>query len=109
MGLMPDRDGNPRENLYESLIDAKSRGRVCLETPSGQTFTFGDADDCSGRLANLLVSCGVAPGDRIATQVEKSPQAVFLYLACLRAGAVYLSLNMASTLSASLRQRLDSI
>ena len=42
-------------------------------------------------------SAGVAPGDRVAVQVEKSPEAMLLYLACLRAGAVYLPLNTAYT------------
>ncbi len=39
------------------------------------------------------------PGDRVAVQVEKSPEAIFLYLACLRAGAVFLPLNTAYTLA----------
>jgi malonyl-CoA/methylmalonyl-CoA synthetase len=41
----------------------------------------------------LLTSLGVHPGDRVAVQVRKSPQALFLYLGCLRAGAVYLPMN----------------
>ncbi len=50
-------------------------------------------DSESARYAGLLVSLGVQPGDRVAVQVRKSPQALFLYLGCLRAGAVYLPLN----------------
>ena len=42
---------------------------------------------------------GVKPGDRVAVQVEKSAEAIVLYLACLRAGAVYLPLNTAYTLA----------
>ncbi len=98
MGVMPARAANLPANLYESLIGGESLDRVCLETPSGQTYSYGDADECSGRLANLLVSCGVAPGDRVAALIEKSPRAVFLYLACLRVGAAYLPLNTAYTL-----------
>src|SRR2546423_1873739 len=37
----------------------------------------------------------LAPGDRVAVQVEKSPEALLVYLACLRAGLVYLPLNSA--------------
>ena len=37
----------------------------------------------------MLIDRGVLPGDRVAVQVEKSPEALILYLACLRAGAVY--------------------
>jgi len=40
-----------------------------------------------------LMRHGVKPGDRVAVQVEKSPEALFLYLACLRLGAIYLPLN----------------
>ncbi len=97
MGSMPAQPASETANLYEHLISTISMEKVCLETPSGQSFSYRHADECSGRLANLLVSCGVAPGDRVAAQVEKSPQAVFLYLACLRTGAVYLPLNTAFT------------
>src|SRR5205807_1927590 len=53
----------------------------------------------SARYARILVDLGVRPGDRVAVQVEKTPQAVLLYLATLRAGAVYLPLNTAYTLA----------
>jgi malonyl-CoA/methylmalonyl-CoA synthetase len=53
----------------------------------------------SGRMANILVLRGVEPGDRVAVQVEKSPEALILYLATLRAGAVYLPLNTGYTLA----------
>jgi malonyl-CoA/methylmalonyl-CoA synthetase len=44
-----------------------------------------------------LASHGVKPGDRVAVQAEKSPAALILYLACLRAGAIYLPLNTGYT------------
>ncbi len=47
----------------------------------------------------MLDALGVRPGDRVAVQVEKSPEALMLYLACLRTGAVYLPLNTAYTLA----------
>jgi malonyl-CoA/methylmalonyl-CoA synthetase len=53
----------------------------------------------SGQLANCLAANGVRPGDRVAVQVEKSANALLLYMACLRAGAVYLPLNPAYTLA----------
>jgi malonyl-CoA/methylmalonyl-CoA synthetase len=49
----------------------------------------------SARLASCLVAQGAAPGDRVTVQVEKSPHALWLYLACLRAGLVYHPLNTA--------------
>src|SRR5436305_5163890 len=50
-------------------------------------------------MANVLVSRGVKPGDRVAAQTEKSVPALVLYLATVRAGAVYLPLNAAYTLN----------
>lgn len=53
----------------------------------------------TARLARALAALGVKPGDRVAAQVEKSPEMIMLYLACLRAGAVFLPLNTAYTAS----------
>ncbi len=50
-------------------------------------------------MANVLVSRGVKPGDRVAAQTEKSVPGLVLYLATVRAGAVYLPLNTAYTLN----------
>ena len=57
--------------------------------------TWADVEAESARYAHLMRERGVVPGDRIAVQVEKSPRALVLYLACLRAGAAYLPLNPA--------------
>ena len=61
-------------------------------------YSYGDLDRLSAALGHRLLALGVEQGDRVAVQVEKSPQAVFLYLACLRIGAVYLPLNTGYTL-----------
>ena len=86
------------QNMYELLIGAPPAepALACLETTSGQTFTYGDADGHSARMANLLAARGIVAGDRVVVQVEKSAQAVFLYLACPRR-AVYLPLNTSYT------------
>lgn len=68
---------------------------VCIETPSGVRYTFADLEAETARYARLLASLGLRRGDRVAVQVEKSPGALFLYLACLRAGLIYLPLNTA--------------
>jgi malonyl-CoA/methylmalonyl-CoA synthetase len=75
-----------------------SQANILLRTADGAVVTYGDMLERSGRLANILVLRGVEPGDRVAAQVEKSPQALMLYLATLRAGAVYVPLNAAYTL-----------
>lgn len=64
----------------------------------GTSVTYGELLALSARLAGLLVARGVKPGDRVAVQVEKSWPCLALYIACLRAGAVYLPLNTAYTL-----------
>ena len=77
---------------FPSDLDAPA-----LTTPGGETISYGGLDAMSARYAGLLKAEGVRVGDRVAVQVDKSPQAVALYLACLRAGAVYLPLNTAYT------------
>ena len=49
------------------------------------------------RIAAALAQRAVQPGDRVVAQVEKSPEAIALYLACLRLGAVFVPLNTAYT------------
>jgi malonyl-CoA/methylmalonyl-CoA synthetase len=68
-----------------------------ITTPEGRRYSYADALAMSARLAGALVSLGVQPGDRVAVQVDKSPEAILLYLACLRMGGVYLPLNTGYT------------
>jgi malonyl-CoA/methylmalonyl-CoA synthetase len=58
-------------------------------------YSWDDIDQATAKLANLLASLQLEPGARVAAQVEKSPEALLLYLACLRAGLAYLPLNTA--------------
>jgi malonyl-CoA/methylmalonyl-CoA synthetase len=74
-------------------------GARFLELPNGAVVTYGDMLARSAHLANALIARGIAPGDRVAAQVEKCPGALMLYLACVRAGAVFLPLNTAYTLA----------
>jgi malonyl-CoA/methylmalonyl-CoA synthetase len=69
--------------------------KPCLILADGRAWTYGDIERASGKLANLLVALGLQRGDRIAVQVDKSPEALVLYLASLRAGMVFLPLNPA--------------
>lgn len=83
------------ENLYE-ILNSRFPGNPdapCLILPGGGEVSYGKLHQESARYAGLLVSLGVQPGDRVAVQVRKTPQALFLYLGCLRAGAVYLPMN----------------
>ena len=84
--------------LYDLISRrASSPQKIFIETAEGRKISYGDLHAGSARVANLLHARGVEPGDRVAVQVEKSADAVMLYLACLRAGAVFLPLNTAYT------------
>ena len=86
-------------HLFDAIRNAARPEALFIETAEGRRWTYGEMIALSGRLAGALQKRGVAPGDRVAVQVEKSPEALMLYLACLRAGAVYLPLNTAYTLA----------
>ncbi|MDX0404910.1 AMP-binding protein [Sinorhizobium medicae] len=86
-------------HLFDAIRRASRPDSVFILAADERVWTYGDMLEHSGRLASALVSLGVQPGDRVAVQVEKSPEALMLYLACLRAGAVYLPLNTAYTLT----------
>lgn len=83
-------------NLYTVLESGfpADRSQIALETPE-LLYTWDDIDRASACLANLLSSLDLPEGSRVAVQVEKSPEALLLYLATLRAGLVYLPLNTA--------------
>jgi malonyl-CoA/methylmalonyl-CoA synthetase len=71
--------------------------RLFLRTPAGRELTYASLREQSGRFAAALMRRGVAPGDRVAVQVDKSADAVLLYVACLRMGAVFVPINIANT------------
>ncbi len=68
---------------------------IAIETDEGLYYSWRDLDRATAMMANLLASLGLEPGARIAVQVDKSVEAVMLYLATLRAGYVFLPLNTA--------------
>ena len=85
------------QNLYALFASRfpADHNAVFLETEQGQTWSYGALEQAAGQYAQALAAAGVRPGDRVAVQVEKSPQAVFLNLACFRLGAILLPLNTA--------------
>lgn len=87
-------------NLFSRLFDGlDDPSRLAIETQDGAHISYGDLIARAGQMANVLVARGVKPGDRVAVQVEKSVANIVLYLATVRAGAVYLPLNTAYTLN----------
>jgi len=90
----------PNANLYALFASRfpSDRSAPFLEHARGIT-SFAQLDDQSARIAAVLKSSGAAKGDRIIVQVDKSPEAVMLYLACLRAGLTFIPLNPAYTIA----------
>jgi malonyl-CoA/methylmalonyl-CoA synthetase len=84
--------------LFDTLLGRiADPDKICMGAPSGRNVSYAALVEESGRMANALVKLGVRPGDRVAAQVEKSPEVIALYLGAVRAGAVFLPLNTAYT------------
>ncbi|MDM0003376.1 malonyl-CoA synthase [Variovorax sp. J22G73] len=84
-------------NLFAALRAAfpAELDSIAVETESGLFYSWRDIERASAMIANLLDALKLEPGARIAVQVEKSVEAMLLYLATLRAGYVFLPLNTA--------------
>ena len=82
-------------NFAAELLDAAAArmAGTFLIDDDGSTLTYGEFFDQVRRYAGVLVATGAAPGDRVVVQVEKSPNAVALYVACLWAGTAHVPLN----------------
>jgi len=85
------------DNLFVALRNAfpADADAVAVETDNGLFYSWRDLDRATAMMANLLASLKLPEGARIAVQVEKSVEALVLYLATLRAGYVFLPLNTA--------------
>lgn len=85
------------DNLFTALRAAfpSDLDAIAIETDNGLNYSWRDLERATAMMANLLKSLALPEGSRIAVQVEKSVEAVMLYLATLRAGYVFLPLNTA--------------
>jgi malonyl-CoA/methylmalonyl-CoA synthetase len=91
--------GNLMANpLYDRLFGIHA-GKVTpfLHLPDGQTISHQQFLETSSRIAHVTREIGLKPGDRVAAQIEKSPEALALYAACAQAGLIFLPLNTAYT------------
>jgi malonyl-CoA/methylmalonyl-CoA synthetase len=86
-------------NLYDLLSGGflADRAKPCFILSDGREISYGELERQAALVAGRLIADGVKPGDRVALQVEKSVEAVMIYLATLKAGAVFLPLNSAYT------------
>ncbi len=86
-------------NLFALIAAAFARdGEFPLfHLPGGATLSRAVVLEQTNASAGALLAAGVAPGDRVMVQAEKSVAAVALYLATLKIGAIYNPLNTAYT------------
>ncbi|RJL06458.1 malonyl-CoA synthase [Paracoccus aestuarii] len=87
------------QTIHEQFIQTAEvmQGKPLFERPGQPAISFAQMRETVEALAGALTAIGVTPGDRVAAQVEKSPEAVALYLATLQVGAIFLPLNTAYT------------
>ena len=84
--------------LYDGLFGVHAgKTTPFLHLPDGKVITHQDFLATGAQIANAMTNIGLKPGDRVAVQVEKSPEALALYAACAQAGLVFLPLNTAYT------------
>ena len=84
---------------FPELVIAKmgEPGSIFIRCDDGRDFSYAEYWSLAGRIANALAAQGVGVGDRVAAQVEKSVEALAIFLACARLGAIFLPLNTAYT------------
>ena len=84
--------------LFDGLFGRHAgQTKPFLHLPNGEVVTYQQFLGIAAQYANGFSKLGLRPGDRVAVQVEKSPQALALYAACAQAGLVFLPLNTAYT------------
>ena len=84
--------------LFDTLLAPhRENPRTLLKLTDGSTRSYAEMLSLSAQLANTLQEIGAVPGDRVAVQLEKSPEALAIYFACIQAGLVFLPLNTAYT------------
>src|ERR1700744_1572660 len=86
-------------NLYDLLAGGfpADRAKPAFLLSDGRAVSYAELEAGAAQIAGHLVVSGVAPGDRVGLQTEKSVEAVMIYLGVLKAGAVFLPLNSAYT------------
>ena len=83
--------------LYDKIFGSNLKNNKIFLYTEREEVSYKNFTTLTNKLANILVSQGLKPGDRVAVQVEKSVTQLGLYAATIKAGAVYLPLNTAYT------------
>ncbi|MBT8155188.1 malonyl-CoA synthase [Epibacterium ulvae] len=84
--------------LYDTLLSCHAgKGSAFLHLSGGKILTHQVFLSMAAKFAHVFTQNGLNPGDRVAVQVEKSPEALAVYAACAQAGLIFLPLNTAYT------------
>ncbi|OIQ32235.1 MAG: malonyl-CoA synthase [Alphaproteobacteria bacterium MedPE-SWcel] len=84
--------------LFDRLFGTHAgKATPFMRLADGTVLTHQDFLGTAAQIAHVLTQTGLTPGDRVAAQVEKSPEALALYAACVQAGLIFLPLNTAYT------------
>ena len=87
--------GNP---LFDQLFGRHAgKETPFLKMQGGEVISHADFLAMAARFANVFQQLGLIAGDRLALQVEKSPQALAVYAAAVQSGIVFLPLNTGYT------------
>ena len=90
--------------MNNTLFDALFAPHLSKETAflhllDGTTLTHAAFLRMAAQIGGVLDSIGMQAGDRLALQVDKSPEAMAVYAACVQKGVIFLPLNTAYTAS----------
>jgi len=79
-------------HLFDLSLAAR-RDEAALEW-AGETFTFGDIERRSNRMANALRARGFVKGDRLGVHLANRIELIDLYLACVKLGVIFVPINI---------------
>lgn len=85
----------PTKSMFaaiEDIAERRSTSPFVIE-PDGRSLTYGDLLKRSAQYANLLIEAGASPDRPVIVKAQKSVEVILIYLACLRAGLVFLPIN----------------
>lgn len=83
-------------DLFDLSLVARA-GAVGLDYDDGhvtRALTFGDVDARARRMATVLRSRGLRPGDRLAVHLANRVEYLDLFVACVRLGVVFVPVNV---------------
>src|SRR5215213_2770141 len=78
-----------------SLIGRRDSVALEYDAPDGvHTLTFGDLDARANRMARALAARGISRGDRLCVHLANRVEFLDLFLACVRAGVIFVPVNV---------------